>query len=140
MLFAMARDGKLPYALFGHIHPRLETPVRSIVLMGVVCTLGAGLMNLDQAAGLVNFGACLGFMAVNLSALVHGYRATRGTGGLAVLRSAVAPFLGFAVCLWIWLSVSSMAMTVGFAWLIGGMLYLAFISRASGASGPSSEV
>jgi putrescine importer len=130
MLFGMARDRKLPYALFGHLHPTRDTPDRSILLMGGICAGGAGVMNLDQAADLVTFGACLGFIAVNVSALVHGFRATRVAGSLAVARNAVAPLLGVGVCVSIWLSASSAAMTLGFVWLALGTLYLAFLYRA----------
>jgi putrescine importer len=131
MLFGMARDGKLPHVLFGHLHPKRDTPDRSILLMGVVCAAGAGLMNLGQAADLVTFGACLGFIAVNLSALVHGFRATRLKGPLGVARRALAPVLGLGVCLSIWLSASAAAMTLGFVWLALGLLYLAYLSRSA---------
>lgn len=129
MLFGMARDGKLPYAVFGHLHPTLDTPVRSILLMGAVCAVGAMLTNLGEAADLVNFGACLGFIAVNASALVYGRRTAAAEGTTALLQSTVPPLIGLTVCLWIWLSVPRAAMTVGFAWLIVGTIYLRLITR-----------
>ncbi len=65
LLFGMARDGRLPRKLFGYTHPVLRTPIYSVLLMGGIACVGALLVDLDQGAELVNFGACLGFMAVN---------------------------------------------------------------------------
>ncbi|MGH9837532.1 MAG: APC family permease [Blastocatellia bacterium] len=132
MLFGMARDGKLPRAVFAYLHPRLNTPVRSILLMGVICLIGALLMNLEQAADLVNFGACLGFISVNLSALAYGFFHRRERRPSQLWRSLLSPLIGFAICSWIWLSVSKLAMIVGFVWLGLGALHHASLKFSAG--------
>ncbi len=138
MLFGMARDGKLPYSVFGYLHPRLNTPVRSILLMGGICMAGSLLLNLDRAADLVNFGACLGFLSVNLSALVYGFFHQRERRPSQLWRSLFSPLIGFAVCLWIWLSVSRLAMMVGFAWLALGALHYLYLQRTATVVGSDS--
>lgn len=60
LLFGMARDGKLPHAVFGYLHPRLRTPTYSMILMGGIAMVAGLLLDLDKAAELVNFGACAG--------------------------------------------------------------------------------
>lgn len=37
LLFGMARDNRLPYVLFGYVHPKLRTPIYSVLLMGTPC-------------------------------------------------------------------------------------------------------
>lgn len=125
LLFGMARDGRLPHRLFGYVHPVLRTPIYSVLLMGVIAAIGGVLLDLDQAAELVNFGACLGFMAVNLSVLSH-YFVRRGERGVSRLwANLVCPLAGFVICFYIWLSISPLAMRLGALWTMAGILYLA---------------
>ena len=125
LLFGMARDGKLPRTLFGYLHPDRRTPVYSIVLLGGIAMIGGLLLNLDKAAELVNFGACAGFMIVNLSVIGHYYiRLQRN-----LLTSLVSPAVGFLICLWIWFSISTLAMKVGALWTLAGITYLLFQMR-----------
>jgi len=88
------------------------------------------LLDLDKAAELVNFGACAGFMAVNLSVIGHYFVRLRRNWWM----SLVSPALGFFVCLWIWLSVSPLAMKVGAVWTLAGVVYLLFLLRRGGVS------
>jgi putrescine importer len=120
LLFGMARDGKLPRRVFGYLHPKLRSPTHSIVLMGAIALVAALLLDLDKAAELVNFGACAGFMAVNLSVIGHYFFGRRSKWW----SSLVLPAIGFGICLWIWLSVSRLAMQVGAVWSIAGISYL----------------
>jgi putrescine importer len=124
MLFGMARDGRLPNRVFGYVHPVLRTPMYSILLMGGVACIGALLLDLDKAAELVNFGACLGFMAVNLSVFGQYFIRERQRSGWRIWKNLVAPGFGFLVCLYIWLSISHLAMVVGACWTAIGLLYL----------------
>lgn len=124
LLFGMARDRRLPYTLFGFIHPRTRTPIYSILLMGGIAVAGALILNLDKAAELVNFGACGGFMAVNLSVLGFYYLRRRERRGTRVIANLLLPLLGFGICLYIWLSVSPLAMRLGGIWTAMGILYL----------------
>jgi amino acid transporter len=125
LLFGMARDGRLPRLPFGYLDPVRRTPVYSVLLMGGIAVIGGLLLDLDQGSQLVNFGACLGFMSVNLSVLVHYFVRQQQRGGSAFWVNLVCPLLGFAICSYIWLSVSPLAMRVGGLWTLAGVLYLA---------------
>jgi putrescine importer len=130
MLFGMARDGRLPQRLFAYVHPVLRTPIYSVLLMGGLACTGALLLDLDQGAELVNFGACLGFMAVNLSVLGHYFvRQRQRRSSSRIWANLVCPVLGFAICFYIWLSISPLAMRVGALWTVVGLVYLAFQTR-----------
>ncbi len=132
LLFGMARDGRLPYMIFGYVHPRLRTPTRSVLLMGGIAALGGLLLNLDKAAELVNFGACAGFMFVNLSVVGHYFLRMRRRNGVHLWTNLVAPTIGFGICLLIWLSVSPLAKRVGALWTAAGLLYLFTLNRRAG--------
>ena len=125
LLFGMARDGRLPHRLFGYVHPVLRTPIYSVLLMGGIACAGGLVFDLDQGAELVNFGACLGFMAVNLSVLGHYFVRRRQRGGAGIWTNFTCPVLGFAICFYIWLSISPLAMRVGALWTAAGLVYLA---------------
>jgi putrescine importer len=125
LLFGMARDGRLPRGVFAYVHPRLRTPIYSVLLMGGIACVGALLLDLDQGAELVNFGACLGFMAVNLSVLGHYFVRLKQRGGSRIWANVICPAIGFAICFLIWLSISPLAMRVGALWTVAGLLYLA---------------
>ncbi len=125
LLFGMARDGRLPPRLFGHVHSVLRTPIYSLLLMGSIAALGALLLDLDQAAEVVNFGACLGFMAVNLSVLGLYFVRRRERRASQLWANIICPVAGFVICFYIWLSISLLAMRLGALWTIAGLVYLA---------------
>lgn len=128
LLFGMARDGRLPRKLFGYVHPVRRTPTYSILLMGGVACFGALVFDLDQSAELVNFGACLGFMAVNAAVFGHYFVRLRIRRGFKFWTNLACPLLGFGICFYIWLSISPLAMRVGAFWTILGLLYLAVLT------------
>lgn len=125
LLFGMARDGRLPHRLFGYVHPVLRTPIYSVLLMGAIAGIGAALLDLDEAAEVVNFGACLGFMAVNLSVLSHYFMRRRERSVSRIWGNLICPVAGFVICFYIWLSISPLAMRLGALWTVAGILYLA---------------
>ena len=129
LMFGMARDGRLPHKLFGYVHRVSRTPVYSILLMGSIACVGALIFDLDQSAELVNFGACLGFMAVNVSVISHYFVRLRERSGSGIWTNLVCPVLGFAICFYIWLSISPLAMRVGAWWTVAGVVYLAVQTR-----------
>ncbi len=69
VIFAMSRDGLLPAAL-ATVHPRFLTPVRVIVLCGIVIAALAGLVPLGHLAELVNFGTLAAFVMVSVGVIV----------------------------------------------------------------------
>ncbi|HEY6991855.1 MAG TPA: APC family permease [Bryobacteraceae bacterium] len=129
LLFGMAREGRLP-RVFSTLDRAFHTPRYSIALMGAIAAAGALLLDLDQAAELVNFGACLGFMTVNLAVLGFYFVRQKERAISRLWANLFCPLAGFLVCFWIWLSISPLAMRVGILWTIAGALYLVVSTRS----------
>lgn len=68
---------------------------------------------------------CLGFMAVNFSALSHCFMHLRQRSAFGVWTNLACPVLVFVICFYIWLSISPLAMRVGALWTVVGIVYLA---------------
>lgn len=69
IVFAMSRDGLLS-PFFSTVNPNTQTPVRIIVLCGLLMALVAGLMPLGDLAELVNIGTLAAFTFVCLGVLI----------------------------------------------------------------------
>ncbi|MEI6269265.1 MAG: amino acid permease [Methylococcaceae bacterium] len=69
IIFAMSRDGLLS-PFFSKVNVKTQTPVRVIVLCGVIIALIAGFMPLGDLAELVNIGTLAAFVLVCLGTLV----------------------------------------------------------------------
>jgi APA family basic amino acid/polyamine antiporter len=63
IIFAMSRDGLLP-PFFGEINAKTHTPVRVIVLCGLIVATIAGFIPLGDLAELVNIGTLAAFVIV----------------------------------------------------------------------------
>ena len=63
IIYAMSRDGLLS-SFFSEVHPVTQTPVRVIVLCGLIMSLIAGFMPLGDLAELVNIGTLAAFVLV----------------------------------------------------------------------------
>ena len=129
LLYGMGRDGVISRRVFAHIDQRFSTPTRSIYLMGCVSLVGAMLMRFQLAVELLNFGAFVGFILVNLSVIRHYYFRLRRRGGLDTITNLAFPLIGAAVCLYVWLSLTLKARVVGSVWLGIGLVYLAVITH-----------
>ncbi|ABF42017.1 putrescine:proton symporter, AAT family [Candidatus Koribacter versatilis Ellin345] len=124
LLYGMGRSEALPKKFFGAIHPKTRIPANNVLLVGGIALVGAFLMNYDRGAELLNFGALLAFMGVNLAALTHYF-----------LRDTAEPFLkrfvvhflpsalGFVICLAIWLNLTHKALLLGAVWMVVGIAY-----------------
>ncbi|MGI8784479.1 MAG: APC family permease [Acidobacteriota bacterium] len=130
LLCGMGRDRLLPYRIFGYVHPKLGTPIYSVLLMGAIHLAGALILKYTEAAELVNFGAFIGFMSVNLCVIRHYWlRRTGQAAGATWLSSLLIPALGFAICFYIWLHLSRFALMLGGLWMALGFFYLLFLTR-----------
>jgi amino acid transporter len=126
LLVGMGRDALLPRRFFAYVHPRLGTPVYSVILMGAIHLAGALILRYTEAAELVNFGALLGFMLVNLAVVRHFFfRLQQRRIGL----NLATPLAAFAVCLCLWVNLSRFALELGAGWLLLGLIYLLLLTR-----------
>jgi putrescine importer len=129
LLYAMGRDGVLPKKLFSHLNKDTSIPDNNIILIGALTIVISLIISYQGAAELLNFGAFLGFMGVNLAAIRQFYFKKPAGEPRHFFTDAAVPFTGFAVCLIIWLSLPSPAKIVGTIWLVTGIVFLMIKTR-----------
>jgi putrescine importer len=134
LLFGMGRDGVLPRKTFGYLKPGSNTPTFNILLIGALSFTGAVLLNYigsayEHAGELLNFGAFLAFMGVNLATFWQ-FTIVRQSGyKTRIVQDAVLPLIGFAFCFLIWWNLNNLAKTVGGLWFAVGIIYVAIRTR-----------
>ncbi len=125
VLYAMARDGKLPAAL-ARLHPRFNTPYVATLVVALV-SLAVGLAfsdRLEDLTRLVNFGALASFLLLHVAVVNHFARRGRSTRWLV---HVVAPLLGFAIIAFVVYEMDRLALSFGSAWLVLGVVYYALL-------------
>lgn len=139
LLYGMGRSSALPRSFFGAIEPRRGIPRNNVILVGVVALVGA--LVLDWAArlgattafgmgvALLNFGALIAFMGVNLAAFVRYFVREPQKK----LTNLLPPVFGFLICLLLWLNLSATAKIIGVIWLGVGIGFGAW--KTSGFKG-----
>jgi amino acid transporter len=127
LLYIMGRDGVLPKRIFGYLNPRTLTPVYCVLLTGAMCFVGLNL-SLETATGFINFGAFLGFTAVNLCVIAY-YLRNRRERHLNVVSYLVVPAIGGCVTIYMLTQLSSVSLTIGLTWFAIGVVYLAWLTR-----------
>ena len=86
-------------------------------------------LDYEKAATLINFGAFLAFMGVNLAVVREFFfRPPAGHRRNWLLDLAV-PVVAFAFCFWIWASLPIPAKVVGGIWCALGLIYTAIKTR-----------
>lgn len=125
LLYGMGRSGALPPRFFGAIDARRHIPRNNVLLVGALALAGGLTLTYQLGAELLNFGAFIAFMGVNLAAFTRYWiRAERRDIGHFIL-----PLLGFAFCAYLWLSLRTPARIAGGAWLAAGLIYGALKTR-----------
>jgi amino acid transporter len=121
ILFAMARDRKLP-AVLAKIHPRYQTPYVSTLLVALISLL-VGLFfssRVDDLSRIVNFGALTGFLLLHLSVINHFTIRQRSRDWL---RHLVSPMVGFLVIAYVLYEMGNSAKIMGACWIAIGIVY-----------------
>jgi putrescine importer len=129
LLFAMGRDNVLPRKLFGYLDPVKSNPVLNLILLGLLAFAGSLLFSLERAAELLNFGAFLAFMGVNLATIRQYYFGSGRKHERRLLSDALIPGFGFLFCTAMWLSLPRAAKMVGGLWFATGLAYDAWRTR-----------
>lgn len=131
ILFAMGRDGLLP-AYLGHVHTRMQTPVRAIVISGVLIMIIAGFIPLGELAELVNIGTLAAFVMVCAGVIV--LRRTRADLPRPFLMPfhPILPVLGMLSCGALMAFLPAMTWLRFVVWLLIGLaVYFAYSIRHS---------
>jgi amino acid transporter len=134
LLFGMGRDGVLPRKTFGYLKPGSSTPTFNILLIGFISFAGAVLLNYvgsayEHAGELLNFGAFLAFMGVNLATFWQFTIAHPPGYQRKVLKDMILPLIGFGFCGLIWWNLHPLAKTIGGIWFAIGLLYVGIKTR-----------
>jgi amino acid transporter len=126
ILFAMARDGKLPSAL-AKIHPRYKTPYVSTLLVAAISLIVGWLFSerLDDLSRIVNFGALTGFVLLHISVVNHYFLRQRSGDWI---RHLVCPAAGFLVIAYVLFEMDTTAKVLGACWLAIGAVYYLFLT------------
>ncbi len=127
LLYGMGRDRVIP-PVFGKLGIRSGIPVWNVVFIGGLTLVGATFISYERAVALLNFGAFLAFMGVNLS-VIRKYYFDAASSRRGLWSSFLVPGTGFLFCAAIWIYLPLPAKVAGGAWLFTGIIYHAVRTR-----------
>ncbi len=131
VFLAMARDQLLP-PFFSAVHPKTQTPVRVILLCGIIIALISGFTPISDVVELVNIGTLAAFVLVCAGVIV--LRRTRPDlpRPFRVPWSPLVPLLGIGFCLYLMFSLPMVTWVRFGVWLtIGLVVYFSYSRRRS---------
>jgi amino acid transporter len=158
LLYGMGRSKALPQSFFGVVDPKRHVPRNNVFFVGAIALAGALLVTVNLfsyglGAEMLNFGALIAFMGVNLAAFIR-YDVREGGKSpipplvltalvialvlwptsswivlgiagvvLAILAVWTPPLAGFTICFFLWKNLSWKAWIVGGIWMLAGIAY-----------------
>jgi amino acid transporter len=125
LLYGMGRGNAIPKSFFGVIEPKRRIPRNNVLFVGALALIGSQVISFERGVELLNFGALLAFMGVNVAALTRYYLREQQKKW----TNLVPPALGFLVCLLLWLNLSWPAKLLGATWVVAGIAYGAYRTR-----------
>lgn len=174
LLYGMGRSKALPESFFGVVDPKRHVPRNNVLFVGGIALAGALLVMIPiqrqtvcggtlfcygLGAEMLNFGALIAFMGVNMAAFIR-YDVREGGKGavlplvlsgavivlglwpganqiamivagilLAILAVWTPPLAGFTICFFLWKNLSWWAWIVGGAWMLIGIAFGAWKTR-----------
>ncbi len=158
LLYGMGRSKALPQSFFGVVDPKRRVPRNNVFFVGTIALAGAllvsiGLFSYGLGAEMLNFGALIAFMGVNVAAFVRYYVREGGKSPippailtalvialvlwpssnwivlaiagvlLAILALVAPPLAGFTICFFLWKNLSWKAWLVGGLWMVVGIAF-----------------
>jgi amino acid transporter len=159
LLYGMGRSKALPQSFFGVVDAKRHVPRNNVIFVGAIALIGAFIINYGLGAEMLNFGALIAFMGVNLAAFFR-YNVREGGGspyppllitalvivlavlpyqsyvlwaiaglGLLILAVWTPPLAGFTICFFLWKNLSWKAWIVGSIWMAIGIAFGAWKTR-----------
>src|SRR5262249_28902617 len=130
LLYGMGRSKALPQSFFGAVDAKRRVPRNNVVFVGLIALTGAflvsfGVFSYGLGAEMLNFGALIAFMGVNLAAFMRYFV----RGEKKKISNLIPPLAGFLICLLLWLNLSRPAKIAGTIWMAVGILFGALKTR-----------
>src|SRR6266403_4902725 len=119
LLYGMGRSNALPKSFFGAVDPKHRIPRNSVLFVGAIALVGSFFLTYERGLNLLNFGALIAFMGVNVAALLRYYV----RNPQKQLGNLIPPILGFLICFGLWLSLDRMAQIIGAIWMVAGIAF-----------------
>ncbi len=129
LLYGMGRDNIIPGKVFGHLNRKHAVPSFNVLIIGALALIGALILNYEESARLINFGAFFAFMGVNIAAMREYYFKSKTKTLKGFFLDFLPPFMGFAISLIIWLNLPLKTFIIGGAWMLFGIIYLAIRTK-----------
>jgi putrescine importer len=123
LLYGMGRDSVIPKKIFGHLDKK-SSPNYNIIFVGILALSGALMLNYEEAARLINFGAFFAFMGVNVSSIREYFFKCEVKTLKGFLLDFLPAGIGFVFCLIIWLNLPLKTFIIGGSWMLAGIIYL----------------
>jgi len=121
LLYAMGQDGALPRRFFASVDKKNHIPRNNVLLIGAICMVGALIFSYQLGTELLNYGALLAFMGVNLASMLRGWRHGRMRQWFPMLLSLG----GLVTCFFLWINLGTLARIAGTSWAgVGILLWL----------------
>ena len=118
LLYAMGQDGALPKRFFGSVDAKNRIPRNNVLLIGAICLAGALIFSYELGTELLNYGALLAFMGVNVASALRLWR----HGGIRQWFPMLLSLGGLATCFCLWWNLGTLAKYVGTCWAFVGIL------------------
>ncbi|MBK1640548.1 amino acid permease [Chromatium okenii] len=121
VFLAMSRDGLLP-PLFARVNPRTHTPIRVIIVSGVLMAAIAGFTPIGEVAELVNIGTLAAFFLVCIGVVSLRYTHPDLPRPFKTPFAPAVPLLGAAACLYLMLNLPLVTWLRFGIWLALGLV------------------
>ena len=128
ILYGMGRDGLLPKKIFGYVNKKTKIPSINVIIISII-SLSSLFLDLSAAASLVNFGALLGFVMVNISVIAHYFIKGHNRSGIDIVKYLICPIIGAIICAILWINLDSLSKILGCCWLFIGFIALAISTK-----------
>jgi APA family basic amino acid/polyamine antiporter len=126
VFFAISRDGLLP-PVFSSVHPKTQTPVRVIIVSGIIMSLIAGFTPISQVAELVNIGTLAAFVLVCAGVIALRHKMPDIKRPFKCPFSPLFPILGMIFCLYLMCKLPLITWLRFIIWLVLGLIiYFAY--------------
>ena len=132
LLYGMGRDNILPRKIFGHLNAERGSPSYNVIIAGALAYLGTLTMGWERSVEILNFGALMAFMAVNLAAIRYFGFSPEMKDKRKLFLDVIVPALGFLFCLVIFLGLQNSTLAAGAIWVGVGALYVLLKTKALG--------